>query len=98
MVDCSLVPVRVRLLPTVSAGCPEGCNSSAYWGFLAHTLLCGSKNPLIGYGIFRLSGNTLPALASNPSYIAVPSASSALRMTCPVAPASWSAVAVFQAL
>ena len=46
----------VRLLPMVLAGSPEGCrstygrlqgkNTSAYWGFLAQTCLCGSKNPL----------------------------------------------------
>lgn len=49
-----LAPVCVRLLPTVLAGSPEGCNTSAYWGFLALTCLCSSENPLIGYGIFRL--------------------------------------------
>ena len=67
-----LASVCVRLLPTLLAGSPEGCNTSAYWGFLAQTLLCGSKNPLIGYGIFRLWKIPVPAPASSPSYIAVP--------------------------
>lgn len=63
------VTMRFRLLPTVLAGSTEGCNTSDYWGFLAHTLLCGSKNPLVGYGVFRLVKISVPAPASNPSYI-----------------------------
>ena len=62
----------------VLAGSPEGCNTLAYWGFLAHTLLCGSKNPLIGYGISRFVEISVPAPASSPSYIAVPCGSSAI--------------------
>ena len=52
-------------------GVQRGGNTSAYWGFLALTLLCSSKNPLIGYGISRLVEISVPASASNPSYIAV---------------------------
>ena len=55
---CSaIVSVCIRLLLTVLAGSPEGCSLSAYWGFLAVWQQCGSKNPLISYGIFRLRGN-----------------------------------------
>ena len=76
--DTSVFVSCIRLLPTVLAGCPEGCNTSAYWGFLALTLLCGSKNPLIGYGIFRLWEIPVLASASTPSYIAIPCTSSAI--------------------
>ena len=62
----SAIASCIRLLPTVLAGCPEGCNHSAYWGFLAQTCLCGSNNPLIGYGIFRLRGNTRTCTSINP--------------------------------
>jgi len=70
--DTSVFVSCIRLLPTVLAGCPEGCNTSAYWGFLAHTLLCGSKNPLMGYGISRFVEISVPAPASIPSCIAIP--------------------------
>ena len=67
-----------RLLPTILAGCPEGCNTSAYWGFSAQTSLCGSENPLIGYGISRLLEITVLVPASSPSCIAIPCISSAI--------------------
>ena len=62
------------------AGSPEGCNTLAYWGFSAQTCLCGSENPLISYGIFRLWEIPVPASASNPSCIAVLCSSPIVRL------------------
>ena len=54
---CILVAYQVGTAHHL-VGTQTGCNTSAYWGFLAQILLCGSKNPLIDYGIFRLWENT----------------------------------------
>ena len=40
-------------------GVQRGAAPSAYWGFLALWQQCGSKNPLIGYGIFLTFGKYL---------------------------------------
>ena len=76
--DTSVFVSCIRLLPTVLAGCPEGCNTSAYWGFSAQTSLCGSENPLIGYGISRFVEISVLAPASYLSHIVEPCASSAI--------------------